>query len=264
MKSCTSLMFIVLVGLLCSTSSMVAHAKRPLTKPNQMAISGSNTARQVCRDLQKEQLELGNQISALSISLHTASKSSARKITNQINLITDKLAIIERKLAAFPVSVTDSTIVKPKVKDDASFRRSLDSIASLRVAESNPFVGHLSNDPELDRMYRDYLSVNGNNVPMVNLDQTGDYEQNDDQAANIKGRVYRVMVAISGSKLSRSALSSLTEVIEQRMPSGGYIYYQGNYATRAAADAACNKILSARHFRDAFVVAMVGNRRVPL
>ncbi|MEG1414837.1 MAG: hypothetical protein RR980_06905 [Mucinivorans sp.] len=277
MKSSINILFVVFAGVFFVLFPLSVHAKRPLQDIDNLSqgvVVGLNTSQKVCRDLQQEQLEIGSKISTLSVSLHTATKSAAKKISKEIDLLTDQLVIVERKLAMFPVGVVDPSSAPTESGDDAEFRRSLDSIAAIRVGQSDPFAGRLSEDAELDRMYRDYLRDNRGALSQVDISISSDSDSDvlgDDSFGesgstldHSQGRVYRVMIAISRTKLSFGSFSSLDNVIEQRMPSGGYVYYQGSYVSQRDAQVACNKILAAHQFRDAFVVAMEGGRRVPL
>lgn len=258
---------ILAIGI--ALSSLPCDAKRQSkTSGAVAAVSGTNSVAQLYAELQRQQIEIGGQIASLSTKLHTASRSKAKKITNQINYLTDNLVAVERRLLAFPQYVRDpSSRVDTSKEEKEAFRRELDSIAALRVAASDPFAGRLSSDPQLEKMYREYLASTGGKVLKVD-----DYQstQSVDQSSQIQsgnlpsGTTYRVLIAISKTQIPASKFASLDNVMEQSMPAGGYVYYQGSYGSIAQAQVACNKILSEHRFRDAFVVAMNGSRRVPL
>lgn len=264
------IVYIISIGI--ALYSLPCDAKRPVkTFGAVAAVAGTNSVAQLYAELKRQQVEIGSRIADLSTQLHTASKSKAKKITKQINLLTDELVAVERRLAAFPVSVTDPSSRPNTIDHDKKlFRQELDSIAAIRVAQSDPFAGRLSSDPQLDKMYRDYLASSGGKVIKVEEEHNQLEAESKSQSSTFKndnipaGTVYRVMIAISKTKIPTSQFSSLDNVLEQSMPSGGYVYYQGSYESIDQAQQACNKILAARHFRDAFVVAMNGTRRVPL
>lgn len=220
------------------------------TKPTSAGVVvntvGSGTTKSVYAALLKEQTLLSEQIGVLSTQLQGASKAKAKKISAQINDLTSKLGAVQRRLDSFPESIKNPGNTVMEV--DEEFNRQMDALAAQMNAAADPFAGQISSDPELEAMYRQYLSEN-NNGAVINA---GD------------GLVYRVMIAISKNALPKSAFKGLTDILEQRMNNGGVIYYQGSYATQQDAQNACNMILSQRKFRDAFVVAMQGDRRVPI
>lgn len=222
---------------------------------NVASSSGTQSTQKIFNDLLIQQQNIGNQISELSLQLHSASPSKGRKISQKINLLNDDLVIVERKLAAFPSQYTG--VRHPAAVDatDDSFARQFDSLTSARVAASNPLAGKLSKDPELDRMYRAYLQAH-------NTNQTA--ERSNGSFGDSEGIVYRVMLAISKTRLPLSQFGGISKVMEQKMPAGGYVYYSKQYDSLDQAQAACDQILSRHKFRDAFVVAMQGNNRVPL
>lgn len=191
--------------------------------------------------LQNEQMLLSEKISILSSEFQGASKSKARKISKQINDLTLQLTAVERRMDSYPESIRNPSSVTFAQIDD-QFARELDAKVAARVAASNPYAGQLSSDPELEKIYRQAL-------------KSGKAEA---------GITYRVMISISKSVLPKSTFNGLTDIVEQRMANGNIAYYQGAYTSRDEAETACRKILAARKFRDAFVVAMQGDRRVEL
>lgn len=252
MKQFALVLYSVLL-LVFSLWGDVSWARKPAARV--ATSSGTQSTQQVYNNLLDQQQNIGLQISTLSLQLHSASASKGRKITHQINLLNDNLVVIERKLAAFPSKYTG--VSNPNAEHiatvDRSFADQLDSIATVRVAANNPFAGQLSQDPELDRMYRAYLKTYGDGTSYSNQ-----------VAGDRKGVVYRVMVSISKARLSLAQFAGVPDVMEQAMPSGGYAYYSGQYGSLDEAQGACDQILSRHKFRNAFVVAMEGNRRVPI
>lgn len=266
MRSSVILFFALAIGLssivLPGRGQVLSSVKK--TDQNVTPVSGTNSADQVYRNLLAEQALIGEQISALSLSLHTASASKAKKINKELAILTDQLVVVERKLAAFPVSVANPSVSTTSSDVDQAFINTMDSVAAVRISQSNPFQGRLSSDPNLERMYRAYISENGENMPSVAMvDGLSITTTTKTDYATTGDKVYRVMIAIGKSQLPMSSFNSLGDVIEQRV-ANGYAYYQGAYSSLNEAQTACNRILAAGQFRDAFVVAMVGNRRVPL
>lgn len=256
--------FILILYVLLAWSGMdTAWAKKTQKNASRSVLatsSGTQSTQQVYNDLLYQQKQIGEQISNLSLQLHSASPAQGRKMTRQINLLSDDLAIVERKLAAFPAQFTGATIPQSEqnTAPDDSFRQQLDSLAANRVAASNPFAGQLSADPELDRMYRAYIKVYGDGVTITEQVETTT------GAVDAKNLVYRVMVAISKTRLPLATFSGISDIVEQAMPAGGYVYYAGQYHSLGVAQEACDQILSRHKFRDAFVVAMQGGKRVPI
>lgn len=255
---CVAFLMLMLFGVDAS------WAKSPKSGRVVATHSGAQSTQQVYNSLLEEQSQIGEQISNLSLQLHSVSPSKGKKISHQINLLNDELVVVERKLAAFPSKYTGA--INPAATDgaatDDAFRKQLDSLATLRVAESNPFSGQLSADPELDKMYRAYLKMYGDGATITQ--QTAVLTNPSRSIVESKEVVYRVMVAISKVRLSTSEFVGIPDVVEQTMPVGGYAYYSGQYSSIGQAQGACDQILAHHKFRDAFVVAMEGGRRVPI
>lgn len=226
---------------------------------NEVMVSGEHSKNSAYKNLTAQKSMISQQINALSAELQQSKKGVSKKISKQLEVLSNQLTITERLLATFP-QPTDGE--QTRANDDKLFKLQLDSIAAIRIAATDPFAGQLSDDPELDRLYRDYLTQNGT-TPMMDVDSDGGSAEQH-TIYNSGDKVFRVMIAISRNAMPASSFSDLTDVMEQKMPAGGYAYYQGQYATASEAERACRSILAQRRFRDAFVVAMVGNKRVSI
>ncbi|MEG2479800.1 MAG: hypothetical protein RSA50_05965, partial [Mucinivorans sp.] len=101
-----------------------------------------------------------------------------------------------------------------------------------------------SQDSELDALYRGYVEQQESSFDPSEV-------------------VYRVLFAIT-KKPDSKMYKVYKDVYEQRMAGGKTAYYQGNYRSKAQAEQACVEILAKGKYRDAFVVAMVGDKRLPL
>lgn len=250
------LLIVVIVLTTGLTFAQKINRSKVVRGSNDVIVSGSTSRDNVYNELMQRKSMLEQEIGTLSALMGQARGGKARKISDQIERITADIAVTERLLATFPKSSNGESIAAL----DDQFEREMDSVAAVRIAATDPFAGRISSDPELERMYRDYLAQNGT-TPFLsggqNNSSTG-MQYSDGE------RVFRVMIAISKTPLAKSSFSGMSDVIEQQMPSGGMVYYQGTYSTLSDAQRGCNSILAQRRFRDAFVVAMVGNRRVPL
>lgn len=207
--------------------------------------------------LLNEQQYINSQIETLVVALRETKGGKAKKISSQINELTNQVEIIGRKLATYPLEIRDPNYQRP-VETDELFNAQLDELISLRISQTDAYAGTISSDPELEQLYRDYLKDNGY-IPIYSF-----IDGQRTEIADNTGVTYRVMIAISRQPLPISAFDSMTDISEQRMPNGGIIYYQGAYNTKAEADAACNEILAKGKARDSFVVAMRGGKRIPL
>lgn len=218
----------------------------------------SSTQKGVYNSLLIDQTNLSEQIGILSSQLQGVSAGKAKKISNQINDLTAKLAAVERQMDAFPESIKNPNY-QPVVEVDEVFAKKMDALASQMNAATDPYAGTISSDPELEALYRQHLSENG-----YSTHSGGSISGASRSISGSDALTYRVMIAISKSALPKSAFTGLSDILEQRTSNGGVIYYQGSYQSKSEADRACTSILAAHKFRDAFVVAMEGDRRVPL
>lgn len=213
--------------------------------------SGKSATQSLLDDLVAEQRMIGEQISALSTQLNTASRSQAKKLNGQIGELNDRLAAVERRISTFPASMRNpSSYTSQTPKVDNEFREKLNEDAQKKIASSDPYAGTLSHDKELDRIYRSY--VNNPNNPISSSEVVGD-------------KVYRILLITSTKKIDASKFRYMNDVFEQKLPNNkGYAYYQGDYDTEQEAQKACRTVISKGTFRGAIVVAMVGDKRVDL
>lgn len=250
------LLLVVIVLTTGFTFAQKANRSKIARESNDMVVSGVTSSDNIYKELLQRRSMLEQELGTLSGVLGQTRGGKARKISDQIERLTADIAVTERLLATFPKSTSGESI---EAIDD-KFERELDSVAAIRIAVTDPFAGRISSDPELERMYRDYLAQNGT-TPFLS---SGQNNSSTGVRYSDGERVFRIMIAISKTPLSKSSFNGMSDVMEQQMPSGGMVYYQGTYSTLSDAQRVCNSILSQRRFRDAFVVAMVGNRRVPL
>lgn len=203
-----------------------------------------------------EQQQLANQIETLSAALLDSKKSKAKKISKEINSLTNDIEIVERKLATYPIEIRDPNYQRP-VEIDVAFNTKLDQLTELRISQTDPYADQISLDPELEELYRNYLKNSGY-IPL--------YKSVDGKLVEITDETitYRIMIAISRQPIPSSTFGSMSDILEQRMPNGSIIYYQGAYKTKDEANEACSEILSRGKARDSFVVAMRGGNRIPL
>lgn len=245
----------------------IAVACSPVNQPyasqtsNETTVTsnGQSSAQIVYNNMLKEHAAVGEQIGFLGAELNSASKSQAKKINKEIGVLTDQLASLERRMSAFPQSIRNPNSVNQTPVKDNSFRTTMDSVIDLRIAATDPYAGKLSDDPELDKLYREYLK-SGQPLPEMNADGSIVEPKVSDKQQE---RVYRVMIITSKKQLSPTTFGGLDGVFEQKISAtAGYAYYKGSYSTRSEAQKACDKIIKAGKFKKASVVAMVGNERV--
>lgn len=255
--------FIAILALAVIAPAM-AMRPRPAKQgrpSNEITVSGTASKNNAKKNLLDRQSMLTDQIAALSGELSGSKKSVAKKISKQLEALNADLAVVTRLIATFPTERNNSASIEA---EDALFKLQLDSVAAVRIAITDPYAGKISTDPALEKMYREYLAQNGT-VPFIEFNSQGELDIQSDPAVYSSGaKIYRVMIAISKNAMPLSEFSGLTDVLEQRLPSGGRVYYQGSYNTKSEADQACRAVLAQRRFRDAFVVAMVGGKRVPI
>lgn len=96
-------------------------------------------------------------------------------------------------------------------------------------------------------------------TPTINSNKT---QSTNNHASATNNLCYRVLIEVAPAPLDDKNFAGLTDILQQRMPSGQTIYYQGSYATEAEAQRACERIKKCTTFTDAFVVAMRGTQRV--
>ncbi len=226
------------------------RAKAAKNSPNNTKVVGNShydAAELLYTTLMEESSSLQYEIDMLSLEKQSASNSKKKRIDKKIKAIERELATVNRKMESYPPHIKDPNYTEPTTKRDA-FMAELDAKIESRIAEVDPFAGKISEDQELETVYREYLAEAG-------------YQGVDGDPNKL---VYRVMIAITREPIPQSSFEGMVNILEQKNPNGTYVYYQGEYSSVEMAEVACTKILADKKFRDSFVVAMRGTQRVPM
>lgn len=192
------------------------------------------------------------QLDVLSTQLMGSRGGKAKKIVKQIDALQREKTSLNAQKPLFSRSITDPEYAQAQdQREREEYMAELAAKTSELIAKTDPFAGKMSDDPELQKTYREYVDTFMPRQAPETTFATGD-------------KVYRVMFAIAKKAINVQEIQAYGQVMEQRLPSGGIAYYVGLFTSREAAQGVCNKILATGKYRDAFVVAMVGNKRVPL
>lgn len=211
---------------------------REWVDPNATIVRGAprsrlSPAEQMVCNLTGRKAELQQQVDLLGAELKTARGSRARKITKELDILADQIAVIDRKLEALP---------KPQSIPDVyssgkPFKQFVDSLVDKRIEEEG-YVKGPGDAPATD------------NYKAPTQSATAEYRI-----------VYRVQLAVT-TRPNEGAFAGLAGVKMLQRPDGKYAYYYGGYPTYAEAQAACKRLRADARYRDAFVVAMQGTQRI--
>ncbi|MCC8062995.1 MAG: SPOR domain-containing protein [Rikenellaceae bacterium] len=214
--------------------------EREWVDPNATIVRGTprsrlSPAEQMVCNLTERKAELQKQVDLLGAELKTARGSRARKITKELDILADQIAVIDRKLEALP---------KPQSIPDAyssgkPFKQFVDSLVDRRIEEEG-YVKGPGDTPATDN-----------------------YVAPTQSAAAAYRIVYRVQLAVT-TRPNEAAFSGLAGVKMLQRPDGKYAYYYGGYPNYAEAQAACKRLRADARYRDAFVVAMQGTQRISI
>lgn len=212
--------------------------------PNATVVRGTprsqlSPAEQLAYSLNERKAELQKQVDLLGAELKTARGSRARKITREMEVLADQMAVIDRKLEALPKTPT----IPEAYSSGKPFKQFVDSLVDLRIEEEG-YVKGPSQTPATDS-----------------------YQAPKQTAADQYGAmykvVYRVQLAVT-MRPNEEAFSSLAGVKIVRRPDGRYAYYYGEFSNYTDAQAACKRLRANPKYRDAFVIATQGAERISL
>ena len=212
-----------------------------------------NSIQKAYASLYTQQQALMRQADNLAAQMSGATRSKANKLAKELNSVKSELAVVERKMAAYPRSVTDPNYRSEQASQPMSsdLQDKLESLTNAKIAaedfDNKPIV---SDDPELQKAYRLYQ-------------QLGDEAFTRQEAAPLTGVVFRVQIA-TGLPGRKSSFSGINDIYEVEGGKGLSAYYSGAYASYEAAQQACRDIRANTRYKDAFVVAMDGDKRVSL
>jgi|GEM_PF-3770171 len=220
---------------------------------NSMVSQGpGSVAQRTYASLYTQQKALIREADNLSAQISGATKSKARKLTKQLAKVNSELTIIERKISTYPRSITDPNYYaeQPAEENSGDLQRKIESLADEKLAaqdfDNTPMV---DDDPELQRAYRMYQ-------------QFGE-EAFTSQEEETPRAVYRVQIG-TGLPGHASSFKGVDNVYEVDNGKGSSVYYSGSFRDLATARDACNKIKGSTRYKDAFVVAMNGDKRISL
>lgn len=221
-----------------SSSAVSQKNGKEWVDPNATVVRGTprsrlSPAEQLIFNLNQRRAELQKQVDLLGGELKTARGSRARKITKELNILADQIDVIDRKLAAVPKTPT----IPEAYSSGRPFSHFVDSLVDKRIEEEG-YVKGPSDTPATDN----YVAPSGS--------ATAEYRI-----------VYRVQVGVTAQP-NEAAYSGLAGVKMLQRPDGKYAYYYGGYPNYAEAQAACKRVRTNSKYRDAFVVAMQGTRRI--
>lgn len=205
--------------------------------PNATVVRGNpraqlSPAEQLTFNLNERKSELQQEVDLLGAKLKTARGSRAKKITKELDILADQIDVIDRKLAAVPKTQT----IPEAYSSGKPFSNFVDSLVDKRI-ETEGYV-RSSDTPATDN-----------------------YASPSSSAGADRRIVYRVQVGLT-MRPNEAAYSSLPGVKMRQRPDGKYAYYYGGYPNYAEAQAACKRVRANARYRDAFVVAMQGTRRI--
>lgn len=200
---------------------------------------GQSTAIKAFNSLSRQKVALQQQADALGRQLATTNgKGKKKKITRQIDEIASQIRGVDSRIEALPRSV--------------------------RMGENSSEAEKAAAQQMVNSMIDERLKAQGiDEKPSFDILDTEEPVQQQYQPAPASSLRYRVQLA-AVRQPNLSAFRSLKGVTEGRSSSGMYVYYYGSYATKADAEAACQRVKSTTSYRDAFVVATDGDKRISL
>lgn len=219
-----------------SEATLASEAAPSNTAP---AGIGQSTAIKAFNSLSRQKVALQQQADALGRQLATTNgKGKKKKITRQIDEIAAQIRGVDSRIEALPRSV--------------------------RMGENSSEAEKAAAQQMVNSMIDERLKAQGiNEKPSFDILDTEEPVQQQYQPAPASSLRYRVQLA-AVRQPNLSAFRSLKGVTEGRSSSGMYVYYYGSYATKADAEAACQRVKSTTSYRDAFVVATDGDKRISL
>lgn len=208
--------------------------------PNATIVRGASRSRlspaeQMTYNLMQRRTELQEQIDLLGAELKTARGSRARKITHELDILADQLAVVERKLEALPKPQT----IREAYSSGRPFRQFVDSLVDRRIEEEG------------------YVLGTGNSRTPTTDSYTGPGKN----AAEDYRITFRIQLGVT-SRPNPQAYATLPGVKMYQRTDGLYAYYYGSYTDYAEAQSICKRLKANTKYRDAFVVALQGTQRI--
>lgn len=227
-----------------TTSATEAKSSSEWVDPNATVVRGTvraqlSPAEQLVCSLNERKAELQKQVDLLGAELKTARGSRARKITREMEVLADQMAVIDRKLEALPKTPT----IPEAYSSGKPFKQFVDSLVDLRIEEEG-YVKGPSQTPATDSYQAPTQTA-------------------EEQYGALYKVVYRVQLAVT-MRPNEEAFSDLAGVKIVRRPDGRYAYYYGEFSNYTDAQAACKRLRANPKYRDAFVIATQGAERISI
>lgn len=244
-------------GLLLSSGNLYAQSKKAARQqaeavshqpanervdPNATVVRGVPRSRlspveQMTYNLIQRRTELQEQVDLLGAELKTARGSRAKKITKELDILADQLAVVDRKLEALPKPQT----IREAYSSGRPFKQFVDSLVDRRIEEEGYVRG-----------------ANGSRTPA-----TDNYTEPERTAAEDYRIVFRIQVGVTAHP-NEQAYASLPGVKMQQRSDGKYAYYYGGFSNYTEAQAVCKRLKTNPKYQDAFVVALQGAQRLSI
>lgn len=212
--------------------------------PNATIVRGTprsrlSPAEQMTYNLIQRRTELQEQVDLLGAELKTARGSRAKKITKELDILADQLAVVNRKLEALPKPQT----IREAYSSGRPFKQFVDSLVDRRIEEEGYVRSGASKTPTTDG-YKAPTPENGGVAEDYRI-------------------VFRVQLGVT-ARPNEQAYAALPGVKMQKRTDGKYAYYYGSYPNFTEAQAVCKRLQTNPKYRDAFVVALQGGMRLSI
>lgn len=198
--------------------------------------------------LQKKS-ELTSRIEMLTSQINSMKRAKAKKAQKEIAVLQNELDITTRMIATYPRSFTDPSINQIKADEHSQeLLRQMEQKAEEKLAAIDLDAAAVEDidDPEIKRAYEKYQKF-------------GELEEEVVQPAL---SVFFTVQVASGKANQANTIRGVGEGVQEIKLSNSSAYIVGQYSTLADAKRACNNIRATSRYKDAYVVAFSGNRRI--
>lgn len=198
--------------------------------------------------LQKKS-ELTARIELLTSQLNTMKRSKVKKTQKEIAALQNELDITNRLLDSYPRSFIDPSINQQKGEEQSQeLLRQMEQKAEEKLASVDLDAAAIDDvdDPEIRKAYQKYQK----------------YGEMEDEVVKPSLSVYFSVQVASGRANQAHTIRGVGDDVQEIKLSNSSAYIVGQYATLAEAKRACNDIRANSRYKDAYVVAFSGNRRI--
>ena len=197
---------------------------------------------------------LEKQIAILNNEMFAAkNQSAAKKIRKEINALQNEYDITLRMLTTYPLKITNPEVAKAQVQTDrAEFARVIEQKTEQKMAavdQDKEAVKDVS-DPELRRAYEKYQ-------------RQGELPDASPQTPSLT-TYFTVQIGSGKGGQARTFKGLGAQSVEEKRVGTTSVYIVGQYSTREQADDACRDIRSKTKYKDAFIAAFSGERKISL